>query len=129
MTFTDFVCEKGFSSYRLSKESGIPLTTVQDIVSGKTELQDCKGRTLLLLAHTLGTTIEFLLNLESEELGCNIPEFLTEAIREYRTSLRKKDLMLGEYSEQLRSTINVAEVEHLISSETAWRLRKRYYFA
>lgn len=34
--------------------------------------------------------------------------------------------MMGEYSEQLRSTINVAEVGHEISSETVGRLRRRY---
>lgn len=128
MTFLDYIAEKGFSIYRLSKDSGIPLTTLQDIASGEKEIEDCKGRTLLPLARTLETTVENLMQLEPEESGFVIPDFLAESIREYRVAVRKRSTMAGEYSEQLRSTINVAEVEHAISSDTAERLRKRYYF-
>ena len=35
MTFLDLLAEKKYSVYRLSKESGIALTTLQDISSGK----------------------------------------------------------------------------------------------
>lgn len=128
MTFTDFICEKGYSVYKLSKESGLPLTTLQDIASGKKDLEDCKGRTLLLLARVLGLSVEDLLSFEQEEPFGIFPKFLLESIHEYRVSTRKRSSLAGDYCEQLRSSINVAEVENLISRETAYRLRARYNF-
>ena len=129
MTFLDLLAEKKYSVYRLSKESGIALTTLQDIASGKNELEDCKGRTLLALSRALNiSSIEELLSLEPEEATGVFPEFLPESVKEYRFFTRKGSTLAGDYWEQLRSSINVAEVENLISHETATRLRKRYYF-
>ena len=128
MTFLDLLAEKKYSVYRLSKESGIALTTLQDIASGKNELEDCKGRTLLALSRALDISIEELLALEPEEATGVFPEFLSECVKEYRIYTRKGSTLAGDYWEQLRSSINVAEVENLISHETATRLRKRYYF-
>lgn len=128
MTFLDFISEKGYSVYKLSKKSGLALTTLQDIASGKNNLEDCKGKTLLSLSRALKVSIEDLLSLEREEATGVFPEFLSESITEYRVKTRKESSLAGECWEQLRSSINVAEVENLISHETATRLRKRYYF-
>lgn len=124
----DFVSEKGYSIYKLSKESGIALTTLQDIASGKNELENCKGRTLLHLSKTLGVSIEKLLSLEGEEPIGLLPVFLTDAVHEYHVGMRKQSTLALDYLEQLRSSINVAEVENLISHETATRLRRRFEF-
>ena len=121
----DLLSEKGFSVYRLSKESGLPLSTLQDIASGRNCLEDCKGRTLLSLSKTLGITMEELLSLEKEEVSGVIPVFLSDSISEYRVSKRKRSTLADDYWELLRSSINVAEVEDLISHETATRLRIR----
>ena len=121
----DLLFEKGFSVYRLSKESGLPLSTLQDIASGRNCLEDCKGRTLLSLSKTLGIIMKELLSLEKEEVSGVIPVFLSDSISEYRVSKRKRSTLAGDYWEQLRSSINVAEVEDLISHETATRLRIR----
>ena len=129
MTFLDLLAKKKYSAYRLSKESGIALTTLQDIASGKNELEDCKGRTLLALSRAINiSSIEELLSLEPEEATGVFPEFLPESVKEYRFFTRKGSTLAGDYWEQLRSSINVAEVENMISHETATRLRKRYYF-
>lgn len=129
MTFLDLLSEKGFSVYRLSKVSGISLTTLHDIASGKNCLEDCKGRTLLPLSKALGISMEQLLSLEKEEVLGILPGFLSDSISEYRVSARKRSTLAGDYLEQLRSSINVAEVENLISHETATRLRIRYGLA
>ena len=100
----------------------------QDIASGKNELEDCKGRTLLALSRALNISIEKLLSLEPEEATGVFPEFLSESVKEYRFFTRKGSTLAGDYWEQPRSSINVAEVENMISHETATRLRKRYYF-
>ena len=124
----DLLAEKKYSVYRLSKESGIALTTLQDIASGKNELEDCKGRTLFSLSRTLDISMEELLSLEPEEATDVFPVFLSECVKEYRFYTRKGSTLAGDYWAQLRSSINVAEVENLIFHETATRLRKRYYF-
>ena len=52
--------KKNMSVYRLSKESGIPYATVNDICNGKTELGKCSAGTVYKLAKALGTTMEEL---------------------------------------------------------------------
>ena len=97
MTFLDLLDEKKYSVYRLSKESGIALTTLQDIASGKNELEDCKGRTLLALSRALNISIEELLSLEPEEATGVFPEFLPESVKEYRFFTRKGSTLAGDY--------------------------------
>ena len=69
--------------------------------------------------------MEELLSLEKEEVSGVIPVFLSDSISKYRVSKRERSTLAGDYWEQLRSSINVAEVEDLISHETATRLRIR----
>lgn len=58
---TDVLREKNLSIYRLSKESGIPYTTVRDICCGKTNLKKCSGETVFNLSKALGISMEDLL--------------------------------------------------------------------
>lgn len=127
MTFLDLLAYKKLTIYSLSKKSGIPKTTLADIASGKTNILDCSGKTLLAISKSLNVSIEELLTLEREEARTLLPNFLYDAISEYRKSLRGDSTLIDCYSDQLNSSINVAEVEHLISKEQANRLRGRYF--
>lgn len=127
MTFKDLLAEKGLTVYRLSKISDLPKSTLNDIATGKVELLDCSGRTLQKISKCLNVKIEKLLELEPEEATTVLPEFLNDSIDDYRKSVRKRTTLIDCYSDQLNSSINVAEVENLISKETAQRLRKRYF--
>lgn len=127
MTFKDLLAEKGLTVYRLSKISDLPKSTLNDIATGKVELLDCSGRTLQKISKCLNIKIEKLLELEPEEATTVLPEFLNDSIDDYRKSVRKRTTLIDCYSDQLNSSINVAEVESLISKETAQRLRKRYF--
>ena len=127
MTFLDLLAYKKLTIYSLSKKSGIPKTTLADIASGKTNILDCSGKTLLAISKSLNISIEELLTLEREEARTLLPNFLYDAISEYRKSLREDSTLIDCYSDQLNSSINVAEVEHLISKEQANRLRRRYF--
>lgn len=127
MTFKDLLAEKGLTVYRLSKISDLPKSTLNDIATGKVELLDCSGRTLQKISKCLNVKIEKLLELEPEEATTVLPEFLNDSINDYRKSVRKRTTLIDCYSDQLNSSINVAEVESLISKETAQRLRKRYF--
>ena len=60
MFIDDLMREKGITKYRLAKDSGVPYSTVVDIVSGKTSLDKCSGETLFKLAKTLEVTMEDL---------------------------------------------------------------------
>lgn len=127
MTFLDLLAYKKMTVSSLSAESGIPRSTLTDIASGKSDILECSGKTLLAIAKCLNMTIEELLALEREEAKTLLPGFLLDSIVQYRKAIRKDSTMLDCYSDQLNSSINVAEVENLISSEQANRLRKRYF--
>ena len=127
MTFLDLLANKKTTVYALSKKSGVPKTTLTDIASGKTDILECSGKTLLAISKSLKVSIEELLSLEKEESKTLLPLFLNDAISEYIKSIRKNSSLLDCYSDQLNSSINVAEVEHLISKEQADRLRARYF--
>ena len=127
MTFLDLLSEKKTTVYSLSIDSGIPRTTLTDIASGKADILECSGKTLLAVSKSLNVSIEDLLSLEREEAKTLLPGFLRDSIKEYRKAIRKDSTLIDCYSDQLNSSINVAEVENLISKEQANRLRTRYF--
>ena len=128
MTFLDLLAEKKTTVYSLSIDSGVPKTTLTDIASGKADILECSGKTLLAISKSLRVSIEELLKLEREEAKTLLPGFLVESISEYRKAIRKGSTLIDCFSDQLNSSINVAEVEHLISKEQADRLRARYFW-
>ena len=127
MTFLDLLAEKKTTVYSLSIKSGIPRSTLTDIASGKSDILECSGKTLLAISKSLNVSIEDLLSLEREEAKSSLPGFLFESINDYRKAIRKDSTLLDCYSDQLNSNINIAEVENLISKEQANRLRARYF--
>ena len=127
MTFLDLLSEKKTTVYSLSIDSGIPRTTLTDIASGKADILECSGKTLLAISKSLNVSIEDLLSLEREEAKTLLPGFLLDSIKEYRKAIRKDRTRIDCYSDQLNSNINIAEVENLISKEQANRLRSRYF--
>lgn len=123
----DLLSEKKTTVYSLSLISGVPKTTLADISSGKADIFECSGKTLLAISKCLKVSIEYLLSLEREEGKSLLPPFLLDSINEYRKAIRKDSTLIDCYSDQLNSSINVAEIEHLISKEQANRLRARYF--
>ena len=110
MTFLDLLSEKKMTVYSLSIDSGVPKTTLTDIASGKADILECSGKTLLAISKCLNVPIEYLLSLEKEEAKTILPVFLSESINEYRKAVRKDSTLIDCYSDQLNSSINVAEV-------------------
>ena len=130
MTFVDLLNQKNITVYKLSKLSGVPKTTIFDISSGKTNIIDCTGRNLLALSKTLNVSIEDLLLLERELYNPmyekNIPSFLSEEIENMKKAKRSNSSILDCYLDEINSSINVCEIENLISKEQADYLRKKY---
>ena len=132
MTFNDLLIKKDMTVYKLSKESGVPKTTIFDISSGKSNILDCSGRNLLRLSKALDISIEELLNLDQELYNPyydkNIPSFLAESINNIKKAKKKRSSLLDCYLDETNSSINVCEVENLISKEQADYLRKKYLY-
>lgn len=61
MIINELLQEENMSRYRLSKESGVPMTTITDICTGKAELDKCAAGTLYKIAKVFGVTIDSLL--------------------------------------------------------------------
>ena len=61
MIIKELLKEKNMSVYRLAKESGIPYTTVNDICSGRAQLEKCSAETVYKIADTLNVSMEELL--------------------------------------------------------------------
>ena len=53
--------KQNMTKYRLSRESGVPQATINDICSGKADLEKCAAGTLYRLAKVLGVTVEAIL--------------------------------------------------------------------
>lgn len=60
---------KKISKYRLAKKCGIPYTTVNDICSGKAQVEKCSAITIYRIAKELGVTMESILESYVEERG------------------------------------------------------------
>ena len=95
MTIQDILKEKNYTVYKLSKESGIPKSTLFDIFSGKSNLLDCRVRILIKIANTLKIDIKDLINLEPilyypafEE---NLPSFLEDSLRLVKDKRNKRN--------------------------------------
>lgn len=141
MTICQLLQEKGFSRYRLSKESGVPWAALSDICSGKANMEQCSEETLSKLSKTLGITVEELLLLETgtdrdeegkpvnkEYLEADLPESLQKAIDEYvqgeKEQVSHLDCLWGE----VYGSINACQWGGRITKEQADYLRKKYLF-
>lgn len=67
MIVNDLLEKENMSRYRLSKESGVAMTTITDICSGKADLDKCAAGTLYKIAKALGVTVDSLLENNSED--------------------------------------------------------------
>lgn len=54
--------KRNMTKYRLSRESGVPQATINDICSGKADLEKCAAGTLYKLAKVLEVSIEEILD-------------------------------------------------------------------
>lgn len=61
MLINDMMMKKNITKYKLSKNSGVPYTTVNDICSGKAMLQKCSAETIYRIAKELNVSMETLL--------------------------------------------------------------------
>ena len=144
MTMQSMLREKNMSMYRLSQISSVPKTTVIDLCSGKSNIEDCTAKTVLQLSRALGCTMEELMQIDNARydpstglpkdngyLEKGLPAYLQKSIAAMQTSWAavdrgEKDLHWDIYCCDLNADINSAETEQEISSDQAWYLRRKY---
>ena len=130
MTITELLDQKEFTIYKLSKVSGISKTTLFDIFSGKSNILDCRLRVILKLSKALGVSINELVSLEpvlyNPSYEENLPEFLLEDIKFIKNKKNRNNPLYDCYLDETNSSINVCEIENLISKEQAVYLRNKY---
>ena len=130
MNIDTFLKNKGYTVYRLSKETGISKTTLFDIFSGKSNILDCRVRIIMKIAAALDCDIKELINLEPVLYNSvyeeNIPSFLKENIAFIKNKSNWNNPLFDCYLDEANSSINVCEIENLISREQADYLRNKY---
>lgn len=63
------------TKYRLSKDSGVPHATINDICSGKADLEKCSAGTLYKIAKVLGISIESILDSAKDDIRSSFEIF------------------------------------------------------
>lgn len=61
LLINELMAEQKISKYRLSQNSGVPYSTLNDICSGKAELEKCSAETVYKIAKALGVSVETIL--------------------------------------------------------------------
>lgn len=67
MDLQSLIDSKNMSKYHLSKISGIPKTTIIDICSGKSSIENCNAKTVLKIARALDCTMEEIMMLDNPD--------------------------------------------------------------
>lgn len=130
MDINELLIKKGMTVYKLSQETGIAKSTLYDICSGKANILDCSVRTLLKLADAFEVDINYLINLKpimyNQVYETEIPEFLKTSLDRLKRNMRNGSPYYDCFWDDTYASINVCEVEQLISSEHANYLRYKY---
>lgn len=67
MLINEELRKQNITKYRLSKESGVPQATINDICNGKADLERCAAGTLYRISKVLGISIEAILESASDD--------------------------------------------------------------
>lgn len=67
MVIDDWMKQKNLSRYELSKKSGIPYTTLTDLIQKRTRLEKSSAETVYKLSRVMGISMDELFMLSIEE--------------------------------------------------------------
>ena len=142
MSLKEMIEQQHLTRYKVAKMCNIPQSTMRDLCSGKTDIKKASVETLYKLAKAFSISMEELLlklsidektgkPLDQSYLEYDLPIFLQDSIHQMNESWEKIDA--GKEDSiwdcnwcDLQSSINICEVEKLITSEQANFLRKKY---
>ena len=141
MRINEIIIQSGITKYRLAKISGVPHATLNDLCSGKSQIEKCSGETLYRLAKALEISIEMLLECAMEQkieyervqqlrersYEFGLPKYLQQDLDAFKEGLRTKSSLIDCLWSELYSSINIAEInEGSITQEHANYLRSKF---
>lgn len=141
MRINEIIIQSGITKYRLAKISGVPHATLNDLCSGKSQIEKCSGETLYRLAKALKVSIEMLLEsameqkieyervqqLRERSYEFGLPKYLQQDLDAFKEGLRTKSSLIDCLWSELYSSINIAEInEGSITQEHANYLRSKF---
>ena len=141
MRINEIIVQSGITKYRLAKISGVPHATLNDLCSGKSQIEKCSGETLYRLAKALEVSIEMLLEsameqkieyervqqLRERSYEYGLPKYLQQDLDAFKEGLRTKSSLIDCLWSELYSSINIAEInDGSITQEHANYLRSKF---
>ena len=141
MRINEIIVQSGITKYRLAQISGVPHATLNDLCSGKSQIEKCSGETLYRLAKALEISIEMLLEsameqkieyervqqLRERSYEFGLPKYLQQDLDAFKEGLRTKSSLIDCLWSELYSSINIAEInEGSITQEHANYLRSKF---
>lgn len=79
MNIHTYLSSNNQSLYSIAKSSGIPYTTLKELVSGKRKIENLPGKTILKLAKALDCTMEEVMSIEFSNDSICISSYKTKA--------------------------------------------------
>ena len=110
MLITEQLEKKQMTKYKLSKVSGVPQTTINDICTGKVDLEKCSAGTLYRIAKVLGVAIE---------------EILESAVSEHRASF---ETFKSNTCHQVKNMGDADFMIHVLESDEIRTLYERKWY-
>ena len=141
MNINEILKQTGMTKYRLSKLSGVPHATLNDLCSGKSHIEKCSAETVYKLSKTLQVSMEVLIEesisrnnemkaiqiVRDESYEYGLPEYLQYDLDTYKEALKQGSSILDCLWGELYGSINIAEInDGAITPEHADYLRKKY---
>lgn len=116
MDFNKLLEEKKISKYKLSKESGVPYSTICDISTGKSVLLKCSAETVIRIAHILNISAEELVGdisypANDTKKGTSEPEEKSKSHKSDKTQKSKKEAKSDKANDADRKKIKDGGVE------------------
>ena len=141
MNINEIIKQNGMTKYQLSKLSGVPHATLNDLCSGKSRIEKCSAETLYRIATTLKVSMEMLVEdamtsiqeekeflIEREKAyEYGLPSYLQHDLDVYKDALKQGSSILDCLWGELYGSINIAEInDGIITPEHANYLRNKY---
>ena len=110
MYIDELLAKNGITKYKLSKNSGIPHTTINDIFTGKTKIGNCSAETIYRLSKVLHLSMEELIE----------PVMKEDSVLDYRSDF-----------ETFKSNVchrvkDIGDIDFIISTLELDEIRKYY---
>lgn len=67
MVINEILKKEKISRYKLSKDSGVPQSTIADLCNGKTTIENCSVGTLYKISKALNVTLDFIMERNEED--------------------------------------------------------------